>query len=379
MTDTPKYNLNLPPLKLETDPELTKPDLSEDSLTEEEKRFVEQIVNKINIADVNSIINYGEGVQAKVAEFSDSALSNIRVMDLGEAGEMITQLITQLRGFEVDENQKGLRALFSRGKNKLEALKVKYEKTETAVEKIIDSLENHQIQLRKDIAMLEKLYEVNLQNFKELTLYIIAGKRKLEEARRTTLRELVERAAQTGLAADAQAANDFAALCDRFEKKLHDLELTRNVALQMGPQIRMVQNNDAVMCEKIHSTIVNTVPLWKSQMVIALGLAHSQQALQAQRAVTDMTNELLRKNAEALKAATVQTAREAERGIVDIETLKATNEALISTLDEVLAIQNEGREKRRVAQEELARIEEQLKNELLEIHGIKNGQNNPQP
>jgi len=226
--------------------------------------------------------------------------------------------------------------------------------------------------------MLEKLYEVNLQNFKELTLYIIAGKRKLEEARRTTLRELVERAAQTGLAADAQAANDFAALCDRFEKKLHDLELTRNVALQMGPQIRMVQNNDAVMCEKIHSTIVNTVPLWKSQMVIALGLAHSQQALQAQRAVTDMTNELLRKNAEALKAATVQTAREAERGIVDIETLKATNEALISTLDEVLAIQNEGREKRRVAQEELARIEEQLKNKLLEIHGIKNGQNNPQ-
>ncbi|HHW25309.1 MAG TPA: toxic anion resistance protein [Bacillota bacterium] len=379
MTDTPKYNLNLPPLKLETDPELTKPDLSEDSLTEEEKRFVEQIVNKINIADVNSIMNYGEGVQAKVAEFSDSALSNIRVMDLGEAGEMITQLITQLRGFEVDENQKGLRALFSRGKNKLEALKVKYEKTETAVEKIIDSLENHQIQLRKDIAMLEKLYEVNLQNFKELTLYIIAGKRKLEEARRTTLRELVERAAQTGLAADAQAANDFAALCDRFEKKLHDLELTRNVALQMGPQIRMVQNNDAVMCEKIHSTIVNTVPLWKSQMVIALGLAHSQQALQAQRAVTDMTNELLRKNAEALKAATVQTAREAERGIVDIETLKATNEALISTLDEVLAIQNEGREKRRVAQEELARIEEQLKNKLLEIHGIKNGQNNPQP
>ena len=379
MTDIPPYNLNLPPLKLETDPELTKPDLSEDSLTEEEKRFVEQIVNKINIADVNSIMNYGEGVQAKVAEFSDSALSNIRVMDLGEAGEMITQLITQLRGFEVDENQKGLRALFSRGKNKLEALKVKYEKTETAVEKIIDSLENHQIQLRKDIAMLEKLYEVNLQNFKELTLYIIAGKRKLEEARRTTLRELVERAAQTGLAADAQAANDFAALCDRFEKKLHDLELTRNVALQMGPQIRMVQNNDAVMCEKIHSTIVNTVPLWKSQMVIALGLAHSQQALQAQRAVTDMTNELLRKNAEALKAATVQTAREAERGIVDIETLKATNEALISTLDEVLAIQNEGREKRRVAQEELARIEEQLKNKLLEIHGIKNGQNNPQP
>ncbi|MGI6203474.1 MAG: toxic anion resistance protein [Eubacteriales bacterium] len=373
MTDAPNLN-NLPTLKLETDPELVKPDLSEDSLTEEERKLIEQLSNKINLTDVNAIMTYGEGAQAKVAEFSDSALSNIRVMDLGEAGEMITQLITQLRGFEIDENQRGLRAFFSRSKNKLEALKIKYDKTENAVEKIIDSLETHQIQLRKDIAMLEKLYEVNLQNFKELTLYIIAGKRKLEEARNTTLRELIERASQTGLAADAQAANDFAALCDRFEKKLYDLELTRNVALQMGPQIRMVQNNDAVMCEKIHSTIVNTVPLWKSQMVIALGLAHSQQALAAQRQVTDMTNELLRKNAEALKTATVQTAREAERGIVDIETLKATNEALISTLDEVLTIQNEGREKRRAAQEELARIEEQLKNKLLEINSAKTNQ-----
>lgn len=373
MTDAPNLN-NLPTLKLETDPELVKPDLSEDSLTEEERKLIEQLSNKINLTDVNAIMTYGEGAQAKVAEFSDSALSNIRVMDLGEAGEMITQLITQLRGFEIDESQRGLRAFFSRSKNKLEALKIKYDKTENAVEKIIDSLETHQIQLRKDIAMLEKLYEVNLQNFKELTLYIIAGKRKLEEARNTTLRELIERASQTGLAADAQAANDFAALCDRFEKKLYDLELTRNVALQMGPQIRMVQNNDAVMCEKIHSTIVNTVPLWKSQMVIALGLAHSQQALAAQRQVTDMTNELLRKNAEALKTATVQTAREAERGIVDIETLKATNEALISTLDEVLTIQNEGREKRRAAQEELARIEEQLKNKLLEINSAKTNQ-----
>ena len=373
MTDAPNLN-NLPTLKLETDPELVKPDLSEDSLTEEERKLIEQLSNKINLTDVNAIMTYGEGAQAKVAEFSDSALSNIRVMDLGEAGEMITQLITQLRGFEIDENQRGLRAFFSRSKNKLEALKIKYDKTENAVEKIIDSLETHQIQLRKDIAMLEKLYEVNLQNFKELTLYIIAGKRKLEEARNTPLRELIERASQTGLAADAQAANDFAALCDRFEKKLYDLELTRNVALQMGPQIRMVQNNDAVMCEKIHSTIVNTVPLWKSQMVIALGLAHSQQALAAQRQVTDMTNELLRKNAEALKTATVQTAREAERGIVDIETLKATNEALISTLDEVLTIQNEGREKRRAAQEELARIEEQLKNKLLEINSAKTNQ-----
>lgn len=373
MTDAPNLN-NLPTLKLETDPELVKPDLSEDSLTEEERKLIEQLSNKINLTDANAIMTYGEGAQAKVAEFSDSALSNIRVMDLGEAGEMITQLITQLRGFEIDENQRGLRAFFSRSKNKLEALKIKYDKTENAVEKIIDSLETHQIQLRKDIAMLEKLYEVNLQNFKELTLYIIAGKRKLEEARNTTLRELIERASQTGLAADAQAANDFAALCDRFEKKLYDLELTRNVALQMGPQIRMVQNNDAVMCEKIHSTIVNTVPLWKSQMVIALGLAHSQQALAAQRQVTDMTNELLRKNAEALKTATVQTAREAERGIVDIETLKATNEALISTLDEVLTIQNEGREKRRAAQEELARIEEQLKNKLLEINSAKTNQ-----
>lgn len=367
MTNEPKLQ-KLPTLKLETDPALIKPDLSEDALTDEERKLVAQFSEKINLTDVNAIMTYGEGAQAKVAEFSDSALSNIRVMDLGEAGEMITGLITQLRGFEIDENQKGLRAIFSRGRNKLETLKIKYEKTETAVEKIIDSLEGHQIQLRKDIAMLEKLYEVNLQNFKELTLYIIAGKRKLEEARATTLRELIARATETGLAADAQAANDFAALCDRFEKKLYDLELTRNVALQMGPQIRMVQNNDAVMSEKIHSTIVNTVPLWKSQMVIALGLAHSQQALNAQRQVTDMTNELLRKNAEALKTAAVQTARESERGIVDIETLKATNEALISTLDEVLTIQNEGREKRRAAQEELARIEDQLKNKLLQIN-----------
>lgn len=367
MTDEPRLH-NLPSLKLDTDPALIKPDLSEDSLTDEEKKLIADFSKKINLTDVNAIMTYGEGAQAKVAEFSDSALSNIRVMDLGEAGEMITGLITQLRGFEIDENQKGLRAIFNRGRNKIETLKVKYEKTETAVEKIIDSLEGHQIQLRKDIAMLEKLYEVNLQNFKELTLYIIAGKRKLEEARATTLRELITRATETGLAADAQAANDFAALCDRFEKKLYDLELTRNVALQMGPQIRMVQNNDAVMSEKIHSTIVNTVPLWKSQMVIALGLAHSQQALNAQRQVTDMTNELLRKNAEALKTAAVQTARESERGIVDIETLKATNEALISTLDEVLTIQNEGREKRRAAQEELARIEDQLKNKLLQIN-----------
>lgn len=374
MTQEPKFG-NLPELKLETDPALVKADLSEDALSDEERRLVKEFSEKINLTDVNSIMTYGEGAQSKVAEFSDSALSNIRVMDLGEAGEMITQLITQLRGFEIDENQKGLKAFFNKGRNKVEALKTKYDKTENAVEKIIDSLEDHQIQLRKDIAMLEKLYEVNLQNFKELTLYIIAGKRRLEQARKTTLRELIDRAAQTGLAADAQAANDFAALCDRFEKKLYDLELTRNVALQMGPQIRMVQNNDAVMCEKIHSTIVNTVPLWKSQMVIALGLAHSQQALTAQRMVTDMTNELLRKNAEALKTATVQTAREAERGIVDIETLKATNEALISTLDEVLTIQNEGREKRRAAQEELARIEEQLKNKLLEINDASNRRN----
>ena len=361
----------LPSLKLESDPALVKPDLTEESLSAEERKMIAEFSEKINLKDVNAIMTYGEGAQSKVAEFSDSALSNIRVMDLGEAGEMITGLITQLRGFEIEENQKGLRGIFNRGKNKLEVLKLKYDKTETAVEKITESLDGHQIQLRKDIAVLEKLYDVNLENFRELTLYVIAGKKKLENARFTTLRELVAHATETGLAVDAQAANDFAALCDRFEKKLYDLELTRNVALQMGPQIRMVQNNDAVMSEKIHSTIVNTVPLWKSQMVIALGLAHSQQALSAQREVTDMTNELLRKNAEALKLATVETARESERGIVDIETLTATNEALISTLDEVLTIQNEGREKRRAAQAELSRIETQLKNKLLEISNNK--------
>ena len=303
-----------------------------------------------------------------MADFSESALENVRTKDLGEIGEMLSSVVTELKNFD-EEEEKGFFGFFKKNANKLNSMKAKYAKAEANVNQIVEGLEKHMMTLLKDVAMLDKMYEINKTYFKELSMYILAGQKKLQEVRSTQLTQLIAKAQQTNLPEDAQAANDLSAMCDRFEKKLHDLELTRMISIQMAPQLRLVQNNDTLMSEKIQSTIVNTIPLWKSQMVLALGVTHSQQAAQAQREVTDMTNELLRKNAQTLKMATIETAKESERGIVDIETLKATNESLISTLDEVMKIQEEGRQKRRDAEVELGRIEEELKQKLLQIRG----------
>jgi len=340
----------------------------DDTLNDAEKKMVSDFAQQIDIRNSAMVLSYGAQAQQKLAGFSESALGNVRTKDLGEVGDMITDLIGELKGFDADEDDKGIFGFFKKQTNKLETLKMKYDKAEVNVEKIASMLENHQVQLFKDIAILDQMYEKNLLNFKELTMYILAGKKKLQEVRATELAELVAKAETTGKAEDAQAANDLASLCDRFEKKLHDLELTRMVSVQMGPQIRLVQNNDTLMAEKIQTTLTSTLPLWKSQMVLALGLEHSNQAMKAQREVTDMTNELLRKNAETLKMGTINVAKESERGIVDIETLKQTNNTLISTLDEVIKIQNEGRAKRREAEAELGRIEGELKQKLLEIN-----------
>lgn len=342
--------------------------IEETTLTEEEKKMVETFSKQIDIKNANMVLQYGAEAQKKMSDFSVGALDNIKTKDLGEVGDMLSNLMVELKGFEVtEEENKGLFARFKKSSNRLTALTAKYNKAEVNVDKIVTVLEDHQVQLFKDIAVLDKLYDRNLLNFKELTMYIIAGKKRLGEVRETELKELMDRAKQTNLPEDAQAANDLANLCDRFEKKIHDLELTRVVSIQMAPQIRLVQNNDTLMAEKIQSTIVNTIPLWRSQMVLALGLAHSGQALAAQREVTNMTNELLKKNADALKLGTVETARESERGIVDIETLKYTNEQLLSTLDEVVQIQQEGKEKRRAAEQELGRLENEIKQKLLDI------------
>ncbi|MCI6841174.1 MAG: toxic anion resistance protein [Eubacteriales bacterium] len=339
------------------------------TLTPEEKKMVADFAAKIDITDPNIVLQYGAGSQQKIANFSDSALQNVKTKDLGEVGDMITSLVGELRDFEDDDSTKGFLGFFKKQTNKLEQMKTKYDKVDVNVEKIATALEDHQVKLMKDVAVLDQLYNVNLANFKELSMYIVAGKQKLEEVRANELPALIEKAKQSNLPEDTQAANDMAAMCNRFEKKIHDLELTRAISIQMAPQIRLIQNNDTVMSEKIQTTLVNTIPLWKSQMVIALGLAHSQQALKAQQQVTDLTNELLKKNAEALKISTIETAKASERGIVDIETLKQTNETLISTLDEVVQIQNDGRAKRKEAEAELARIEDQLKNKLLTIKG----------
>ena len=347
-----------------------KPVTVEDTpLTPEERKIVDDFAEKIDVTNTTQVMQYGSAAQKKIAGFSETALNNVRTKDLGEVGDAITGLITELKGFDATEEEKGFRGFFKRSSNKLAAMKAKYDKVEVNVDRISGVLDQHQITLMKDIAMLDKMYEMNLSYFKELSMYILAGKKKLNEVQTTVLPQLVEKAKRTGLPEDAQAANDLNSMCESFDKKLHDLELTRMVSIQMGPQIRLVQNNDKIMAEKIQSTLVNTFPLWKSQMVLALGLAHSQQAMQAQRAVTDMTNELLRKNADALKMGSIETAKEAERGVVDIETLKHTNEQLISTLDEVKRIQDEGREKRRAAEEELGRIEGQLKEKLLQVRG----------
>ena len=338
----------------------------EAQLTAEELKQVEDFSKQIDISNTTGVMNYGVGTQKKLADFSEKAIENVRTKDMGEVGNMITDLVTELKGFEIEEDEKGIRALFKKSANKFEGMKAKYAKAEVNVQTIANELEKHQVTLLKDVDVLDKMYDLNLNYYKELTMYILAGKKRLEEERNTTLLELQKKAEQSGLPEDAEAAKDFANKCDRFEKKLYDLELTRTIAMQTGPQIRMVQSSDTMMAEKIQSTIVNTIPLWKNQMVIAMGIEHATQAARAEREVNDMTNNLLRKNADALKVATIESAKEAERGIVDIETLKHTNESLISTLDEVLKIQTEGKEKRREAEAELAQIENQLKDKLIE-------------
>ena len=337
-------------------------------LTPEEKQTVMQFAQQIDLTNSQMILQYGAGTQKKMADFSENALENVRTKDMGEIGELLTGVVKELKDFD-EEEEKGFLGFFKRSGNKVNAMKAKYAKAETNINQIVKVLDSHQVQLLKDVALLDKMYELNLTYFKELTMYILAGKQKLNEVRTTKLAEMIRRAQTTGATEDAQAARDLESMCSRFEKKIHDLELTRQISIQTAPQIRLVQSNDTTMVEKIQSTIVNTIPLWKSQMVLALGVEHSAQAAQAQREVTDMTNELLKKNAEKLKMATLETARESERGIVDMETLKATNESLISTLDEVLKIQQEGRQKRKEAEIEMQKMENDLKQKLLQVQG----------
>ncbi len=340
--------------------------LDDSMLSEEEKVQVEAFAQQIDLKNSTVILQYGAGTQKKMADFSETALENVKSKDLGEVGNLLSAVVTELKDFD-EEETKGFLGLFKKGSNKLEAMKAKYAKAESNVNEIVQVLEGHQVQLLKDVAVLDKMYELNLTYYKELTMYILAGKKKLQEVRATQLKELVAKAEATGLAEDAQAAKDLDDMCNRFEKKIYDLELTRQIAMQTAPQIRMVQSNDTIMVEKIQSTVVNTIPLWKSQMVIALGVENSMRAAEAQRQVTDITNELLKKNAEKLKLASVETAKEAERGIVDMETLTATNQALISTFDEVMKIQQEGRIKRHEAEVQMQRMENELKQKLLEI------------
>ena len=342
--------------------------LENTKLTEAEQKMVDDFSEKIDLNDSGIVLQYGSAAQKKIADFSDNALEGVRTKDLGEVGNMLIDLVAELKGFNIEpEEQKGFFSIFKKAGSGIAKLKTKYDKAEVNVDRITGVLEDHQNQLLTDIVMLDKMYENNLSYFKELTMYILAGKKKLEQERATTLIELEEKAKTSGLAEDAQAANDFANLCDRFEKKLHDLEMTRTISIQMAPQIRLIQNGDTLMAEKIQSTINNTIPLWKNQMVLALGLAHSKAAVEAQREVSDLTNELLKKNAEALKTGTVAIAEESERSIVDIETVRYTNEQLISTLDEVLRIADEGRAKRLAAENEMIMIENELKTKLLDI------------
>lgn len=336
-------------------------------LTPAEQKMVDDFAAQIDITNAQQVMQFGAGSQKKIADFSETALNSVRTKDMGEVGQMLTDVVAELKDFDYDEEEKGFLGLFKRTGNKLAAMKAKYDKAEVNINKISAALEKHQIVLLKDVAMLDKMYELNVNYFKELSMYILAGKQKLEQAAKVELPALVAKAQQSGLPEDTQAAKDYAQMCNRFEKKIHDLELTRAVSLQMAPQIRLIQSNDTAMSDKIQSTLVNTIPLWKSQMVIAIGLDHSTEAAKAQREVTDMTNELLKKNADALKLATVETARESERGIVDIETLKATNQTLISTLDEVMKIQTEGRQKRQAAEIELQKIESDMRQKLLEM------------
>ena len=340
--------------------------LDETILSREEQAQVDAFAKQIDLTNSAVILQYGAGTQKKMADFSENALENVKTKDLGEVGELLSGVVTELKSFG-EEEEKGFLGIFKKTSNKLQSMKAKYAKAETNVNQICKALETHQVQLMKDVAVLDKMYELNLTYFKELSMYILAGKKKLQEVRNGKLQEMMQKAQESGLPEDAQAARDLDSMCNRFEKKIHDLELTRTISIQTAPQIRLVQSNDTLMVEKIQSTIVNTIPLWKSQMVLALGVEHSAQAAEAQRSVTDMTNELLKKNAEKLKMATIDTAKESERGIVEIETLKATNESLISTLDEVMRIQQEGRQKRQEAEVEMQRLETELKQKLLQM------------
>ena len=342
--------------------------IDESMLSEAERKMVDDFSQKIDITDSNVVLQYGAAAQKNVASFSENTLKSVRTKDLGEVGDALSSLVVQLKGFDVEE-KKGILGFFQRKRNELEEMKVAYSKAETNVDKIVQILEGHQVTLMKDIAMLDQMYDLNTKYYKELTMYILAGKKRLHQVRTGELEQLRQKAAQSGTQEDAQAYNDLANMCTRFEKKIHDLELTRMISIQMGPQTRMIQNNDSLMLEKIQSSLVNTIPLWKSQMVLALGLEHSRQATAAQSAVTNMTNQLLQKNADMLKMGTIETAKEAERSVVDIQTLQHTNQQLISTLDEVMKIQQEGSQKRREAEVELGRIEGELKQKLLELRG----------
>ena len=375
--DFKDFEMEAPALTLEPDlgelePEVSEPQVQVQTkpeqpvLTPAEQKMVEDFAAKIDIENTNQILQYGAGTQKKMADFSNAALENVKTQDLGEVGDLISGVVGELKNFDVEEDR-GFFGFFKKQSSKIENMKNKYAKAEVNVEKITDALEQHQVRLMKDSAMLDKMYEQNLNYFKEMTMYILAGKKKLEETRNGKLLELQNKAAMSGLPEDAQVAKDLDEKCNRFEKKLHDLELTRTISMQTAPQIRLIQNNDTSMVEKIQTTIVNTIPLWKSQMVLALGIAHSTEAAQAQKQVTDLTNELLRKNAETLHMATVETAKASERGIVDIETLQKTNADLIQTLDDVMRIQKEGREKRQAAELEMRKMEDELKKKLLEI------------
>ena len=347
-----------------------EPAIPQPVLSPAEQKMVADFAAKIDIENTNQILQYGAGTQKKMADFSDTALANVRTQDLGEVGDLLVNVMGELKGLDQEE-EKGIFGFFKKQSNKLELMKSKYAKAEVNVEKICSALEQHQVRLLKDSAVLDKMYDQNLAYFKELTMYILAGKQKLQDVREGKLKDLEATAQRTGLAEDAQAARDLAEKCNRFEKKIYDLELTRTISIQTAPQIRMIQNNDTVMVEKIQTTLVNTIPLWKNQMVLALGIAHSTEAATAQRQVNDVTNSLLKKNAEALHMASVETAKEAERGIVDIETLKKTNQDLIATLDDVMKIQAEGRQKRLAAEAEMAKMEADLKNKLLEVRSGK--------
>ena len=357
---------NTPKLVVAEETQLQQPKVAEPVLTPQEQQMVDDFAQKIDVENTAQILQYGAGTQKKMADFSDAALANVRTQDLGEVGDLIVNVVGELKGFDAEE-EKGFFGFFRKQANKLEVMKSRYAKAEVNVEKIGDALQQHQVRLLKDSAMLDKMYEQNLAYFKELSMYILAGKKKLEDMRAGELPALKAKAEQSGAQEDAQAYNDMVQMCERFEKKIYDLELTRAISLQMAPQIRLIQSNDIAMSEKIQSTLVNTIPLWKSQMVIAIGLDHATDATKAQRAVSDMTNELLKKNAEALKVASVETAKESERGIVDIETLKSTNQTLMTTLDEVMKIQEEGRARRQSAEEDLQRIENEMRDKLLEM------------